>query len=38
MVNTLEIEDLKIDLADKKEFQLINNANEAKYYYDQAKS
>lgn len=34
LVNTLEIKDLGIDLADKEVYQLINEANEAECYYD----
>ena len=38
LVNALEIEDLEMDLADEEIYQLIDRANEAKYYYDQVKS
>lgn len=34
LVNTFEIEDLEIDLADKEVYQLINKANNVEYYYD----
>ena len=34
LVDTFEVEDLKIDLADKKVYQLINKANNAEYYYN----
>lgn len=37
LVNIFAVEDLKIDLADKKVYQLINKANSAKYYYDWVK-
>lgn len=32
-LDTFQIKDLKIDLADKKVYQLIKKANSAKYYY-----
>ena len=35
LVDALEVEDLGMDLADKKVYQLIDEANEAEYYYDQ---
>lgn len=38
LVNTFEIEDLRMDLADEEVYQLINKANNAKYYYDQVKN
>lgn len=34
LVDIFEMEDLKIDLADKKVYQLINKANNMKYYYE----
>lgn len=34
LIDLAEIEDLEMDLADKKVYQLIDNANEAEYYYD----
>lgn len=37
LVDTFEIEDFKINLAHKKIYQLINKANNAKYYYNQIK-
>ena len=37
LVDTFEVEDLEIDLADKRVYQLINEANNAEYYYDQIK-
>lgn len=37
LVDTFEVEDLRMDLADKEVYQLINEANKAKYYYDQVK-
>lgn len=37
LIDTFEIEDLGIDLADKEVYQLINEANNAEYYYDQIK-
>lgn len=37
LVNIFEVEDLRIDLANKKVYQLINEANNAEYYYDQVK-
>ena len=37
LVDTFEVEDLKMDLADKEVNQLINKANNAEYYYDQLK-
>lgn len=38
LVNLAEIEDLEIDLVDKKVYQLIDDANKAEYYYDSAKN
>ena len=38
LVNALEVENLGMDLADEKVYQLIDKANKAKYYYDQVKS
>lgn len=38
LIDTLEVEDLGIDLTNKEIYQLIDKANEAKYYYDQAKN
>lgn len=37
LVNTFEVEDLGMDLADEEVYQLINEANNAEYYYDQVK-
>lgn len=37
LVNTFELEDLRIDLADKKVYQLINKANNTEYYGNQVK-
>lgn len=37
LVDVLEIEDLGIDLTDKEVYQLIDEANEAKYYYNKTK-
>lgn len=37
LVNILKIENLGINLANKKIYQLIDNVNRAEYYYDQAK-
>ncbi len=37
LVDTTEVEDLGMDLADEEVYQLIDDANEAEYYYDQAK-
>ncbi len=37
LVDTFEVEDLGIDLADEEVYQLINEANNAEYYYDQVK-
>ena len=37
LVDTFEIEDLEMDLADKKVYHLISKANNAEYYYDQLK-
>lgn len=37
LVDKFEIEDLKMNLANKKIYQLINKANNAKYYYNQIK-
>lgn len=34
LVDTLKIEDLKMDLAVKKIYQLINKVNNVEYYYD----
>lgn len=34
LVDLAEVKDLGIDFADKKVYQLINDANKAKYYYD----
>ena len=38
LVDAVEVEDLGMDLADEKIYQLIDKANEAKYYYNQVKS
>lgn len=38
LVDTLEVEDLEIYLANKEVYRLIDKANEAECYYDQAKS
>lgn len=38
LVNLAKFEDLRIDLADKEVYQLINDANKAEYYYNQAKN
>lgn len=37
LVDIFEVEDLEMDLADKKVYQIINKTNNAKYYYDQVK-
>lgn len=37
LVDTFEVKDLKIDLANKKIYQLINKANNAEYLYNQVK-
>ena len=37
LVDALEVEDLGMDLADEEVYQLIDEANEAEYYYDQVK-
>lgn len=37
-INLAEFEDLGIDLANKEVYQLINDANKAEYYYNQAKN
>ncbi len=37
LVDTFEVEDLGMDLTDKEVYQLINEANNAEYYYDQVK-
>lgn len=37
LVDAIEVEDLGIDLADKEVYQLIKEANEAKYHYNQIK-
>lgn len=37
LIDTFEIKDLKINLANKEVYQLINKVNNAKYYYDQIK-
>lgn len=34
LVNLTEVKDLKINLTDEQIYQLINNANKAKCYYD----
>lgn len=34
LVDLVEIEDLKINFANKKVYQLINDTNKAKYYYN----
>lgn len=34
LVDIIVVEDLKIDLADKKVYHLINKANNAEYYYN----
>lgn len=36
LMNLAKIKDLRINLADKKIYRIINNANKAEYYYDQA--
>ena len=38
LVDTLEVEDLGMDLDDEEVYQLIDEANEAEYHYDQVKS
>lgn len=38
LVKIFEIEDLKINLANKKVYQQINKANKAKYHYNQIKN
>lgn len=38
LVDLAKVEDLGIDLTDKKVYQLIDHANKAEYYYDQAKN
>lgn len=37
LVDLAEVKDLGIDLADEEVYQLINDANKAEYYYNQAK-
>lgn len=37
LIDTLEVENLGMDLADEEVYQLIEDANEAEYYYDQTK-
>lgn len=37
LVDALEVEDLGMDLADEEIYQLIDEANQAEFYYDQAK-
>lgn len=37
LVDTAEAEDLGMDFTDEEVYQLINDANEAEYSYDQAK-
>lgn len=37
LVNTFEVEDLGIDLANEKVYQLLNKVNNTEYYYDQVK-
>lgn len=37
LVDIFKVEDLEMDLADKKIYQIINKTNNAKYYYDQVK-
>ena len=37
LVDALEMEDLGMDLADEEVYQLIDEANEAEYHYDQVK-
>ena len=37
LVDTFEVEDLGMDLADEEVYQLIDKANKAEYYYDQVK-
>lgn len=37
-VDMLEVKDLRMNLADEMVYELINKANEAKYYYNQVKS
>lgn len=36
--DTLEVKDLRINLADKEMYQLTHDAKKAEYYYDQVKS
>ncbi len=38
LVDALEVEDLGMDLADEEVYQLIDEANEAEYHYNQVKS
>lgn len=37
LVDITEIKDLEIDWIDTKVYQLMNNTNKAKYYYNQVK-
>lgn len=37
LVDTFGVEDTGMDLADEEVYQLINEANNAEYYYDQVK-
>lgn len=34
LVDLVEVKDLKINFANKEVYQLINDTNKAKYYYD----
>lgn len=38
LVDALEVEDLRMDLDNKKVYQFIDKANEAKYYDDKVKN
>lgn len=38
LVDIFEVENLGMDLADEKVYQLISKANNVKYYYDQVKN
>lgn len=38
LMNLAEIEDLRINLTDKKIYQVINDANKTEYYYHQTKN
>ena len=37
LIDLFEVEDLGISLADKEVYQLINEANNTEYYYNQIK-